>query len=167
MLAIIESDHPEELLCGLPRGVKEERDAMLTSGAPVRWQFDENGQPVTSSRPLTFPSPISKKKFVLDFSDDGESRWVDVMVPGLGRCQVQRDDLVFYEAQAREVRPRCLRSGFQGSKPSGVAGLLRLLAAVEASLRYLEVGGVNSEVNIAKILNAAQNWMNLRCRAIR
>ncbi|KAE8915161.1 hypothetical protein PF003_g428 [Phytophthora fragariae] len=90
--SILTSEHPEEALFGTPRGVAEERDATLRSGAPLRWEFDSEGQPVLDSRLLTLEAPIP---LVRTFSDDGESEWINVLVPGFGRCQVQRSNLDF------------------------------------------------------------------------
>ncbi|KAG6948868.1 hypothetical protein JG687_00015215 [Phytophthora cactorum] len=44
------------------------------------------------------------------FSDDGESHWVSAMIPGLGGCKVQRDDLIFDLASTIETRPGALKT---------------------------------------------------------
>ncbi|EGZ08108.1 hypothetical protein PHYSODRAFT_339961 [Phytophthora sojae] len=88
--AVVKSEHPEEELFDRPRGLIKPRDATLKSGAPIRWKFDDEGEPNLDWDPITLESDIP---FVRTFSDDGTSEWVDAIIPGLGQCQVQRDDL--------------------------------------------------------------------------
>lgn len=91
--SVLTSEHPEETLYDTPRGVKEEQDATLAPGAPIRWDFDDQVQPVLDSRPLTLYTPIY---FVKTFSDDGTIEWVHAMIAGFGHCQVQRCNLDFH-----------------------------------------------------------------------
>ncbi|EGZ08222.1 hypothetical protein PHYSODRAFT_306235 [Phytophthora sojae] len=70
--SVLASEHSEETLCGTPRGAIEERDATLTPGSPIRWEFDQVGQPVVHSRLLTLDMSIES---VRTFSDDGTSEW--------------------------------------------------------------------------------------------
>ncbi|EGZ29161.1 hypothetical protein PHYSODRAFT_294442 [Phytophthora sojae] len=70
-IAVIASDHPEEELFSSHRGVVDDRNATLEEGAPMHWEFGEAQR------------------------DDGVSEWVNVLVPGYGRCQVKRSDLNF------------------------------------------------------------------------
>ncbi|EGZ08129.1 hypothetical protein PHYSODRAFT_306185 [Phytophthora sojae] len=66
------------------------RNCTSSSGAPILWKFDDRGEPNLDWDPITLESDIP---FVRTFSDDGTSEWVDAIIPGLGQCQVQRDDL--------------------------------------------------------------------------
>ncbi|OWZ19723.1 hypothetical protein PHMEG_0005976 [Phytophthora megakarya] len=70
--AVLSSDHPEEELCGCPRGKMVEREATLKRDAPIRWQFNDRGQYRSGSELLRFATPVN---FVRTFSDDGKSNW--------------------------------------------------------------------------------------------
>ncbi|KAG6942196.1 hypothetical protein JG688_00018262, partial [Phytophthora aleatoria] len=67
------------------------KGATLVAGARARWEFDGHAQPQQGSRVLILDSPVTS---VRTFSDDGASKWMDSLVPGYGRCQVQRKDLM-------------------------------------------------------------------------
>ncbi|KAE9311333.1 hypothetical protein PF008_g20232 [Phytophthora fragariae] len=99
--AVVNSDHPEEELFDRPRGLIKSRDATLKRGAPVRWKFTDEGEPNLEWDPIKFDYAIP---FVRTFSDDGSSTWVDAIVPGLGRCKVQRDNLEFQTADGNVSR---------------------------------------------------------------
>lgn len=90
--AVLAAEHPEEYLCGTPRGQVKERYATLARNAAVRWSFDGHGYPGVASPTLTVPWSVHS---VRAFSDNGSSEWVHAIVPGFGPCQVRRDDLVF------------------------------------------------------------------------
>ncbi|KAE9311582.1 hypothetical protein PF008_g20180 [Phytophthora fragariae] len=152
--AVLSSEHPEEELCGCPRGQIEEGDATLVSHAPIRWCFDEQDE----SPVLSFPSPI---RFVRTFSDDGESEWVDVLVPALGRCQVQRDDLILDDIDANDG-PTALTSlaiQFADSDNPDFDSLPIFLAAVGSSLKFLTLGAACMELD--DILRCCPNLQEL------
>ncbi|OWZ08225.1 hypothetical protein PHMEG_00019266, partial [Phytophthora megakarya] len=87
--ALISSEHPEEDLFSSGRGQIDERDATLKANTPIRWCDDDDST-------LSFPAAI---RHVRTFSDDGSSEWVNVIVPGFGKCQVQRQELDFSEVE--------------------------------------------------------------------
>jgi len=135
--ALVASDHPEEELFSCPRGAVPERDATLKACAPVRWQFDGQGQPNLGVEPLTFRWTIEDCR---TFSDDGTSEWVNVLIPGFGRCQVQREDLVFQQRDTVEAGPRGLKAltiEFDTEDPSSLDGVYLFFAAIGASLKFL------------------------------
>ncbi|KAL3670960.1 hypothetical protein V7S43_004145 [Phytophthora oleae] len=87
--SVVDSDHPEEVLCGCPHGRVDERVATLASGAKIRWELDAQGQPRRKSRPLSLSSAM---KSVWIFCDDGSDELVNAVVPGFGRCLNEDDD---------------------------------------------------------------------------
>ncbi|KAG6977230.1 hypothetical protein JG688_00000560 [Phytophthora aleatoria] len=138
--AVMTSSHPEELLIGSPRGLINERDGTLKSRAPIRWQFDEQGQHSVDSGPLVIDSPML---LVRTFSDDGESEWVNAIIPGCGRCQDRRKDLTFSCDKSEDIVPLGITSlKIRFTMESEVAdGLPNLLATVGASLKRLTLQG--------------------------
>ncbi|KAL3659615.1 hypothetical protein V7S43_015291 [Phytophthora oleae] len=88
--AVVVAKNPEEVLFESPPGVVEAREATLQSGSLIHWQISTQGE--APPRTLTFEEPVP---CVWTFSDDGESDWLNAVVPGYGRCLVQRRDLVF------------------------------------------------------------------------
>ncbi|KAG7379593.1 hypothetical protein PHYPSEUDO_008438 [Phytophthora pseudosyringae] len=105
--SVLTSDHPEEEVLGTRPGKVASRDATLQTGAPIRWHFDDEDHYVHDSHTLTYDFPVP---FVRTFSDDGRSEWVNILVPGLGRCQAQRSNLVFKDPVEVEDNPAGLIS---------------------------------------------------------
>ncbi|KAE8977036.1 hypothetical protein PR001_g25243 [Phytophthora rubi] len=137
--AIVASEHPEEDLCGTPRGLVEEREAKLIAGSEIHWDIDDQGEPRVGSSPITPALPISS---VRTFSDDGESQLVNVMIPGFGHCQVQRRDLVFAQTNLVRASSRGVTSltlSFTSENEFGPDGLLPFLAAVGWPLKFLSL----------------------------
>ncbi|KAG3095544.1 hypothetical protein PI124_g10753 [Phytophthora idaei] len=76
-----------------------------------------------------------------------ESHWVSAMIPGLGGCQVQRDDLIFDLASTIETHPGALKTltiGFNREEDTGPRsdGLPQLLAAIGSTLSSSAIGTV-------------------------
>ncbi|KAF1786557.1 EGF-like domain, extracellular [Phytophthora cactorum] len=157
---ILTSDHPEEELLGFSRGAMEERTATLKSGASIRWQFNYRGEPVPGCDPLSFLSPIS---FVRTFSDDGVSEWVNVLIPGYGHCQVQRENLEFYEPSWVNSGHRLtsLKLEFVNARNPNANGLPLLLAAIGTSLNVLTLKVHNMELSVPSILRSCPNLSEL------
>ncbi|OWZ12361.1 hypothetical protein PHMEG_00014497 [Phytophthora megakarya] len=156
--AILASEHPEEALFRSPRGKVNERDAILKADVPVRWQFDNEGQAVESSNELIFSKALN---CVRTFSDDGESEWVNVLVPGYGRCQVLRSDLTFQNSKLSNVGSggvTTLKIGFNKYGPSDSSGLPQFLEVIGSSLRSLTLDGPRNHVDTNVII---QNCPNL------
>ncbi|KAE9006980.1 hypothetical protein PF011_g11329 [Phytophthora fragariae] len=150
---VIFSDHPEEVVCGTSPGVVEDRNATLNSGASIRWIFAD-GQPVVDAKAITTESAV---RGVRTFSDDGESEWVDAIVPGMGRCQVLRDDLVFDLASAIPTHTGALKSltiGFNKEEDTDPIsdGLPDFLAAVGSTLKDLTLDGPRDDFDENLIL---------------
>ncbi|KAG3055333.1 hypothetical protein PC121_g15837 [Phytophthora cactorum] len=73
-LSVLNSDHPEEVLCGTSAGVVAERNATLKRGSSIRWHFSR-GEAVVNDR-FKLIKATSAIRCVRTFSDDGESDWV-------------------------------------------------------------------------------------------
>ncbi|KAE9006757.1 hypothetical protein PR001_g17127 [Phytophthora rubi] len=132
--AILASRHPEEDMLDFFLGHGNERDATLMKNTPIRWQFDSGGQVATDSSPIILDSPVH---FVRSFNDDGKSDWVDAILPGYGRCQVQRKNLKFDPDEGGRTKGTVLTSlclRFTKYRPSVSTGLPQFLGAVGSSL---------------------------------
>lgn len=157
--AILSSSHPEEDLFGSPHGSVEERDATLNAGAPIRANIDARGQSVAGSRLIRFDAPI---RFVRTFSDNGTMKWLNVLIPALGWCQVMRDDLVFDPVDEPEVPSTELTSftiRFHGFA-SGIywnEDLLPFLLALMPSLTFVKVVCPFDNLDISLIVRSCPN----------
>ncbi|OWZ21359.1 hypothetical protein PHMEG_0004098, partial [Phytophthora megakarya] len=76
--AVATSECPEEELFDWPRGSIKVGEAGLKSGTLIRWRFEDN------YLVHTFDSKVPS---VLTYSDDEMSEWVEVLVPGYGKCE--------------------------------------------------------------------------------
>lgn len=158
---ILASEHPEEDLFGCPRGELDERDALLRGGVPIRWQFNSEGRGATSARTLTIDHGV---RSVRAFSDDGQSEWVNVLIPGYGRCQVKRSDLMFGQASRMKLSPSGLTSlaiGFDQNEYSISDGLPQFLAAVGSSLTSLTLDLSTTDVADSVIFQSCPNLKEL------
>lgn len=156
---ILASDHPEEVLCETAPGSVDERDATLKSGAPIRWNFNANGEPILDSPALTFPLPIQS---VRTFSDDGRSEWVNVIVPGCGRCQVRRTDLTFYElVPPRDAALISLTIEFAVAFDPETSGMLRFIEAIGPSLKCLTIASPRTDLDENWLLQCCPNLVEL------
>lgn len=110
-----------------------------------------------TSTPSTFPTPVQPVRI---FSDDGSSEWVDVIVPGFGRCQVQRDELQFNEASTVETSSSGLTSltlSFEKLEWTFSDGLPDFFSAVGPSLKSLTLDVPNLELNEREIIELCPN----------
>jgi len=163
-VAVLSSDHPEEVICGTPAGVVEDRNATLKSGSAIRWCFSR-GQPVVSEKRKEIKVD-SAVRCVRTFSDDGEREWVWAMIPGLGGCQVQRDALIFDLSSAIETRPGALKTltiGFNREEHTSprTDGLPSLLAAVGSTLKDLTIDGPRGDIDENVIIRHCPNLHTL------
>ncbi|KAG7381438.1 hypothetical protein PHYPSEUDO_006016 [Phytophthora pseudosyringae] len=158
--AVMTSDHPEETLFHCPRGTVDERDATLKAEAPIRWQFDGEGQPVMSSSELRFPTATNS---VRTFSDDGTSKWVNVLIPGYGRCHVRRTDLMFDTESISDGSGgvTTLKIGFHKYDPSISSGVPQFLEVVGVSLKSLTLDGPMDKMNTNAIIRSCPNLEEL------
>lgn len=106
----------------------------------MQWIFNEAGQPLRNHQPLICVSPI---EHVRTFSDDGESEWVNVLVPGYGRCRVQLFDLVFdcdssRDTLSSEITSLPIQFSFE---PAIGDGLPQLMAVIGSPLTSLSLRG--------------------------
>ncbi|KAG3010133.1 hypothetical protein JG687_00014087 [Phytophthora cactorum] len=154
-LAIVDSEHPEELLFDCPRGSVEGREATLKDGAMVQYDITANAQP----RSLTFTSC----RFLLHtFGDDGSSEWVNVIVPGFGRCRVRRSDLVLKPVRNAASKRSALTSLTLRLHATAISnGLPRFLAAIGSSLQYLAIENPGETVDPSVILRCCPNLREL------
>ncbi|EGZ08162.1 hypothetical protein PHYSODRAFT_550024, partial [Phytophthora sojae] len=159
--AVLAAQHPEEVICGCRRGRVAERDAELKQGSPVQWLLSRNDQPQSEPSIVKFGSTIPH---VLTFGDDGESTWVNVLIPGFGHCLVQRSDLVFHPARKSGAIPTSLTSltiRFGEVAHPRLNGLPLLLSACGTSLRSLTIQGSAGEVDANMILQCCPKLRNL------
>ncbi|KAI9985153.1 hypothetical protein PInf_004467 [Phytophthora infestans] len=154
-LAIVDSEHPEELLFDCPRGSMEGREATLKDGAMVQYDITANAQP----RSLTFTSC----RFLLHtFGDDGASEWVNVIVPGFGRCRVRRSDLVLKPVRSPGHKRPALTSLTLRLNATAISnGLPRFLAAIGPSLQYLTIENPGETVDPSVVLRCCPNLREL------
>ncbi|KAF4046179.1 hypothetical protein GN244_ATG01406 [Phytophthora infestans] len=155
---VVTSEHPEEELLDFPCGVIAERVATVKSGASVRWQFNYRGEPAQSCDFLSFPSSLP---FAQTFSDDGESEWVNVMIPGYGHCQVQRENLTFYERNLVSSDQRLSSLKLEITEVWSMHGVAQFLAAIGASLSVLTLKVRVLELDVNSILRSCPNLVEL------
>lgn len=157
--AILASHHPEEELFGCPRGTVEERDATLKDNALIYALINDQGMPRKASR-ITPPSVV---RTVRCFSDDGASEWVNALVPGYGRCLINRADLIFHESTEISGKPCSVTSlwiGFEKDDderhvyPAISNGLPRFLQLVGQELKDLTLEGPRVELPVGAILES-------------
>ncbi|KAE9081826.1 hypothetical protein PF010_g21835 [Phytophthora fragariae] len=159
--AVLNSDHPEEDLFGLPRGSVPERDVTLRAGAPIRWDLNSSLHPNASSRNLHSDSEVSP---VRTFGDDGVSLWVDVLIPGYGHCQVQREDCY----SSDQIRIKQNDDGGLKSLQIRLTydteirdGLPRFLGTIGSSLEQLVLSEPSEALDVAMILRSCPNLHQL------
>lgn len=123
------------------------RDATLRRDSLIRCVLDGPAK----TRAITFDAPVP---FVRTVSDDGKSTWVDSIVPGYGRCRVQRRDLVFDDAitsnhntAARGSGITSLRLRFYKELPSVSDGLALFFGAIGSSLKHLMLDAPREELS--------------------
>ncbi|EGZ29291.1 hypothetical protein PHYSODRAFT_467111 [Phytophthora sojae] len=158
--SILASEHPEEELCGLPRGAIDERDATLKDTAQIYAALNDGDQPSRDS-PIEVTFAM---RSVRCFSDDGVSELVNVLVPGFGRCLVQRTDLIFQEMKEKPSKYCGVTSlkigfdkdedGFIGEIPIVSNGLSRLLGLIGSQLKDLTIDGPREAVDENAILQS-------------
>ncbi|OWZ08738.1 hypothetical protein PHMEG_00018669, partial [Phytophthora megakarya] len=163
-LSVLNSDHPEEVLCGTPPGVVDERNATLKSGSSIRWCFSR-GQPVMDERVKLIKTDAAIR-CVRTFSDDGDSEWMNAMIPGLGRCHVQRDDLMFDLSGVIETRPGALKTltiGFNREEHTypRSGGLPQFLGAIGSTLKELILDGPRQDIDENVIIRNCPNLHSL------
>ncbi|KAG6957725.1 hypothetical protein JG688_00010847 [Phytophthora aleatoria] len=159
-LAVVVSRHPEELLIGCPRGKIDERNATLKGRSRIRWQGEARAQPTNGYRDLSFSQALP---FVRTFSDNGESTWVDVLIPGYGRCQVQRKDLEFETPSLgrREGGIKSLSIEFYKGTTPDSTGLPMFINAVGSQLTTLSIEGPRMQLDENEILRSCLNLEEL------
>lgn len=157
--AVLTAEHAEEYLCGTPRGQVQERTAILTINAAVRWHFNAHGQLVIETLSMPWSSAC-----VTLFSDGGSSEWVNAIVPGFGRCQVRRDDLVFDEDGGGDACTPGLISltiEFDKFEDSVSDGLPQFIEAVGAFLKALTIADATIELDVNEIIQCCPELQTL------
>ncbi|KAL3664414.1 hypothetical protein V7S43_010737 [Phytophthora oleae] len=162
---VLSSEHPEEVLYGSAHGVRVEQDMMLKKKAPVQWLLTNEGQPRVGYPPVRFSGAVP---YVRTFSDDGKSELVNVLIPGFGRCLVNREDLV----AVQDPQPngcswglKSLTLRFAEHSPLNCrGGLPRLLSAGGSSLLFLTIDGPGEELDVNVILESCPNLLELSLR---
>ncbi|KAG1702308.1 hypothetical protein DVH05_010097 [Phytophthora capsici] len=159
--AVLSSEHPEEVLYGSAHGVRSEQDVMLRKKAPVHWLLTNEGQRRVGCPPVKFSGAVP---YVRTFSDDRKHDLVNVLIPGFGRCLVNREDLVAVQAKqpsnCRGLKSLTLR--FAEHSPLNCRdGLPRLLSACGSSLLFLTIDGPGHEFDVNAILKSCPNLLEL------
>ncbi|KAG6961115.1 hypothetical protein JG687_00007837 [Phytophthora cactorum] len=103
-------------------------------------------------------SPIS---FVRTFSDDGASEWVNVLIPGYGHCQVQRENLEFYEPSGANSGHHLSKLKLEIIEAWRVDGLSQFLAAIGAPLKSLTLKVRLLQLDVNSILQSCPNLVEL------
>jgi hypothetical protein len=159
--AILASDRPEEERFDCPRGQVEPRDATVKGDAPLYWELNKHGQPRRSSKVV----PQFGVSSVRSFGDDGVSEWVNVLVPGYGRCYVRRDDLAFDDGTANATASSRgvtdLRLGFDKFEQSISECLLPFLRAIGNSLKILTLDTSLINLDRNALLRCCPNLVEL------
>ncbi|KAF4028385.1 hypothetical protein GN244_ATG19942 [Phytophthora infestans] len=156
--AILTSKHPEEELFGLSRGAVEDRDATIKAGTRLHYKLNKRGQPPRGAQHLTFETPITSARI---FGDDGSSEWVNVLVPGYGRCYVQRTDLELQDTSPVSAGGVTdLKIDFAQDE-SISDGLPRFLAAIGYLLKTLTLNIADIEVDVNEIVLNCPNLEEL------
>ncbi|OWZ19729.1 hypothetical protein PHMEG_0005982 [Phytophthora megakarya] len=153
--AVATSECPEEELFDWPRGSIKVGEAGLKSGTLIRWRFEDNYLVHTFD---------SKVPFVLTYSDDGMSEWVEVLVPGYGKCEVQRTNIL------ETTIPRSTNSGVTSlqlsfNRTCSLSGLPRFMEVVGPSLKHLALGETELEANTGLFLDSCPNLETMYLRS--
>ncbi|KAG7378876.1 hypothetical protein PHYPSEUDO_009412 [Phytophthora pseudosyringae] len=155
---VLTAEHPEEELSGTSRGQVDERKAMLKHEARVCYHCGEEG------RTLVFQLPIVS---VRTFSDDGQSEWVNAIVPGYGGCLVRRDDLEFeqvFEGIKRGITS--LTIGFSNFNAQAMDGLGKFVSVVGPSLEILALDATRIDFDVNYILQCCPKLKELSLRSL-
>lgn len=134
---VLTSEHPEELLFQCPRGKVDDRNATLRVGATIICLPRREQGAIKRYEEWRFESPIHH---VRTFSDDGTSEWINALVPGFGRCHVQRASLIFDDSTVALPPSRqltSLRIHFDKEQRPSSEGLPQFLEMVGAPLKFL------------------------------
>lgn len=102
--------------------------------------------------------------FVRSFNDDGETDWVDVLLPDYGRCQVQRKDLEFDQGEGDRPGRAVLTSltlRFDKVQPSVSTGLPLFLSSVGSSLTTLTLDGPRVDLDNSFLSQSCPNLVEL------
>lgn len=147
--AMLAAKHPEEELFSCSHGQVTARDATLTANAPIRLQLADSDASNVVNIPMTLHG-------LRTFSDDGASEWVNVLVPGLGHCLVQRHALTFDELPTTQATTgvTALTIEFDAYQSFNSSGLPRLLEAVGPYLKSLTLSGPRMRLDENKILKS-------------
>ncbi|KAK1942583.1 hypothetical protein P3T76_006082 [Phytophthora citrophthora] len=148
--AVLSSELPEELLFGCTSGADGVQDATLAANSPIRCNFNDQNEPVVTSDVLKVATPIL---FLRILSGNAESEWVIALIPGYGRCQVQRKNLVF--SQPVGIRPgnnlKTLEMCFLSLGDNDFSGLPYFFAAIGTSLKTLIINTGSLDVDVPKV----------------
>ncbi|KAF1786285.1 Leucine-rich repeat domain, L domain-like [Phytophthora cactorum] len=155
---VVMSEHPEEELFGTSCGQINGRNAIFIQGATMCRSSDETG------RALELELPTSS---VRTFSDDGQSEWVDVVIPDHGRCLVRRNNLIFRpDPGENQGGISSLTIGFSDFNAQALDGLMNFLAAVGPSLRVLALDAMRIDFDVNFIIRCCPNLEELSLRSL-
>ncbi|KAG1702310.1 hypothetical protein DVH05_010099 [Phytophthora capsici] len=155
--AVMTSEHPENELFGSGCDQGTENDAILHPSTPIYCHVSEELQELMLDLPSTQ---------IQTFSDDDQSEWVNAVVPGYGRCLLQRKDLGFQQ-DSRDDRAgiSSLSIELKGLDGDVMNGLWDFLAAIGPSLQFLTLDALCIDFDCNQILRCCPNLEELSLRS--
>ncbi|KAG1687830.1 hypothetical protein DVH05_004561 [Phytophthora capsici] len=155
--AVMTSEYPENDLFGTCGQGAEKNYAILRSNTRICCHVGEELQELMLDLPATR---------VQTFSDDGQSEWVNAVVPGYGRCLLQRKDLGFQQ-DSRDDRAgiSSLSIELKGHDGEVMNGLWNFLAAIGPSLQFLTLNALCIDFDCNQILRCCPNLEELSLRS--
>ncbi|KAL3664411.1 hypothetical protein V7S43_010734 [Phytophthora oleae] len=155
--AVMTSEHPENELFGISCDQGTESYAVLQPNARICRPFGEEIQELMLDLPVTQ---------VQTFSDDGQSVWVDAIVPGYGRCLLRRDELIFLrDSGENRGGISSLSVEFKGFDGQVMDSWGNFLAAVGPSLQVLTLDALCIDFDCNQILRCCPNLEELSLRS--
>ncbi|KAG1687860.1 hypothetical protein DVH05_004590 [Phytophthora capsici] len=159
---ILTSENPEKELFGWSCAHTDLQEATLTANSPILWNFDEFGKPVEDSGVVQFPSPIP---FVWVMGESGQTEWMDALIPGYGRCQVRRRNLILNDPVDRTTRGNDLKALEiylnSYSNARFLIVLPQFFAAVGSTLKLLTIGANYEDLDMEMVLEKCPNLEKL------
>ncbi|RLN49619.1 hypothetical protein BBJ28_00002634 [Nothophytophthora sp. Chile5] len=157
---ILSADNPEEQLVGYPP-----RTFPRDPQGSTQFHVQEHALVKTDSihgRVVEFPMWADVCGVSL-LNDDGESEWVEVLVPGLGACSTLRENVSPCEPNEMDVATTQISLTLEVSGWSDFEGMQRFLEVIQPALQHLALISVGSEVaqDISWILEASPTLSRL------
>ncbi|KAK1942582.1 hypothetical protein P3T76_006081 [Phytophthora citrophthora] len=155
--AVMTSEHPENELFGLFSDQGTECYAVLQPKPRICHQFGEEVQELMLDLPATQ---------VQTFHDDGQSEWVNAIVPGYGRCLLRRDELgSITDSRDNHGGISSLSIELKGLDGQVMNGFWKFLEAVGPSLQLLTLDSLCIDFDCTRILQCCPKLEELSLRS--